>query len=272
MAAPQANLFQFYYRQRGRGPVVVFLHGFMGRGRDFDGVIGHLQHRYTCLTVDLPDHGRTQPRVEGPYTMAAVAASLLDWLAAITPEPCTLVGYSMGGRLALYLATLAPHRFSHLVLESASPGLRTQAERQARIALDALRAQQIQQDFEGFLQRWYQAPMFQNLAQQPKFAALLQQRQQNHPDRLERSLRCLGTGQQPSLWPQLPQLPHPTLLITGEQDRKFCALNAEMAARLPSAHLVTVPGCGHTVHLEDPESYLAAIAAFLEENSCPKAP
>ncbi|MEO0409973.1 MAG: 2-succinyl-6-hydroxy-2,4-cyclohexadiene-1-carboxylate synthase [Cyanobacteria bacterium P01_A01_bin.135] len=260
MLAPE--LFQFHYRQRGSGPVILFLHGFMGSDRDFDAVVARLQHRYTCLTLDLPDHGQTQLRVERPYSLETAAASLLDWLAPITAQPCALVGYSMGGRLALYLALSAPERFSHLVLESASPGLKTAAERQARIALDESRAQQIQQNFGGFLQGWYQAPMFRNLAQQPEFKAVMERRRQNDPAKLGRSLRCLGTGQQPSLWPHLHKLTLPTLLLTGQQDSKFCAINAEMAAQMPNARWLSIESYGHTVHLEAPERYAEAIASL----------
>ncbi|MGF1514327.1 MAG: 2-succinyl-6-hydroxy-2,4-cyclohexadiene-1-carboxylate synthase [Elainellaceae cyanobacterium] len=259
MASPKP--FQFHYRQRGSGPVILFLHGFMGHDRDFDAVVECLQHRYTCLTLDLPDHGQTRLAAD-TYTMSTVADSLLDWLTQVTDQPCTLLGYSMGGRLALYLALTAPERFSHLVLESASPGLKTKAERQARIALDEARAQQIQQDFDDFLQRWYQAPMFRNLAQQPEFEAMLQRRRQNCPKALGRSLRCLGTGQQPNLWPHLHKLTMPTLLITGEQDKKFCAINAEMAQQIPNAERIIVSGCGHTVHTENSDRYAGAIAAL----------
>ncbi len=234
----------------------------MGGGRDFDGVSSQLSQQQTCLTLDLPDHGQTVTVRGTSYSMAAVADSILDWLAAIAPRRCILAGYSMGGRLALYLALTAPERFSHLLLESASPGLKTPAERQARIAQDKARSQQIQQDFEEFLQRWYQAPMFQNLAQQPNFNAVLQRRRQNAPEALGRSLRCLGTGQQPSLWPQLHKLTLPTLLLTGEQDKKFCTINAEMAQQIPNAQLIMVAGCGHTIHLEKPARYVQAIAAL----------
>ncbi|MGB3613461.1 MAG: 2-succinyl-6-hydroxy-2,4-cyclohexadiene-1-carboxylate synthase [Elainellaceae cyanobacterium] len=254
--------FHFHYQQQGSGPVVLFLHGFMGSGRDFDAAIARLRDRYTCLTLDLPDHGQTQMTRPAPYTMETVATEILAWLTQRDIPNCMLTGYSMGGRLALYLALTAPERFSHVVLESASPGLRTAVERQARIRLDKERSQQIRQDFNEFLQRWYQAPMFRNLAQQPEFDAIMQRRQQNHPEALARSLRCLGTGQQPSLWPHLPKLTPPTLLMTGEQDTKFCAINIEMAPQLPNAQPLTVPACGHTIHLENPKRYATAIATL----------
>lgn len=261
---------QLHHRQQGSGPVLLLLHGFMGSGEDFGPAVRHLRASHTCFALDLPDHGRTQLAPGVTYSMANVATAILDWLAPIAPTPCRLVGYSMGGRLALYLALVAPERFSHLVLESASPGLKTAAERQTRIAQDEDRARRLAQNFEGFLQRWYRAPLFQNLSQQPSFEAVLQRRRQNNPKALGRSLRCLGTGQQPSLWPRLPNLTLPTLLITGAQDSKFCALNAEMAAQIPNAHWVNVPNCGHTVHLEDPERYARAIAAFVNDSVAPE--
>lgn len=247
--------FTFHYQQQGKGPVVLFLHGFMGSGQDFDTAIALLRDCYTCITLDLPDHGQTQMPCPKAYTMATVASAIVDWLAQMDMPRCGLAGYSMGGRLALYLALMAPERFSHLVLESASPGLSTAPERQARVSLDEQRSQQIIHSFEAFLERWYHAPMFRNLTQQPEFEAILQRRRQNHPNALARSLQSLGTGQQPSLWPRLGELSLPTLLLSGEQDAKFCAISRAMARRIPNVQQRIVPHCGHSVHLEAPHDY-----------------
>ena len=71
-----------------------------------------------------------------------------------------VVGYSMGGRLALHLALRHPDRVGKLVLFSASPGLKTEDERTARREVDLQRAAEIEEDLGGFLRRWYRMPLF----------------------------------------------------------------------------------------------------------------
>ncbi|NMA72167.1 MAG: alpha/beta fold hydrolase, partial [Firmicutes bacterium] len=82
--------------------------------------------------------------------------------------------------------------------------------------------------------------------------------------RLAASLRGMGTGAQAPLWDRLPRLAVPTRLVVGERDAKFVALARQMAARSPQIQVVTVPGAGHTVHLEQPEAFLQAVLPFLE--------
>lgn len=77
------------------------------------------------------------------------------------------------------------------------------------------------------------------------------------------SLRGLGTGRQPSLWERLPEVRVPTLLVVGEEDGKFTRVAYEMTKRLPEARVVVVPGAGHTVHLENPAGFAAALEEFL---------
>ncbi len=71
-----------------------------------------------------------------------------------------------------------------------------------------------------------------------------------------------GTGALPSLWERLGELALPVELIVGARDGKFRAIAAEMAARLPEAHLHVVPGAGHAVHLERPEAVAAVLAGL----------
>ena len=66
----------------------------------------------------------------------------------------------------------------------------------------------------------------------------------------------MGTSAQPSLWDDLTAWSKPTLLITGEQDGKFCEIAGEMAESLPHAAWVSMAEAGHTVHLEQPRQFL----------------
>jgi len=169
----------------------------------------------------------------------------------------------MGGRLALYLTLNFPERFDKVILESASPGLKTAQERSQRCQADEKIAQKLTNiPLKSFLCQWYQQEIFRSLQQHPKLAQLIERRQQQNPRELAKSLRYLGTGNQPSLWEELLNNTVPLLLLVGEADRKFTAINIEMADRCPVAELEIIPQTGHNIHFEDPKSYLIQLVKF----------
>lgn len=247
---------------------MILLHGFTGSSHSWgDPVVDGLASAVgPPVLVDLPGHGRHAGLVGAwRFTLEAVEAAV-D--AAAGEEPADLVGYSMGGRLALAFACRNPHRVRRLVLESASPGLRTQEERQARQAEDEALAARIQAEgVESFAAYWEGLPLFASQASLPEEARARQRavRLANDPASLAAALRGLGTGVLPSYWGSLGDLRVPVLVLVGELDGKFVEIGGRMASALPDARLVEVPGAGHAVHLERPEAWLAAVTGFLSE-------
>ncbi|HET9949514.1 MAG TPA: alpha/beta fold hydrolase, partial [Longimicrobiales bacterium] len=94
-------------------------------------------------------------------------------------------------------------------------------------------------------------------------ARLRELRLRNEPASLAAALAGLGTGALPSLWHRLGEIRTPTLLLVGALDRKYVEIAHRMAAALPDARVVEVSGAGHTVHLERPAAWVAAVADFL---------
>ncbi len=136
-------------------PAVLFLHGFMGSGADWKSVIATLEGRFRCVAVDLPGHGASVGLPPEAYAFENAARLVLDMLDELEIDKTTFVGYSMGGRLALYLALRYPERCSGLFLESASPGLRSERERAERRAADEEKASRLEsEDFDKFLHDW----------------------------------------------------------------------------------------------------------------------
>nr|WP_290225320.1 2-succinyl-6-hydroxy-2,4-cyclohexadiene-1-carboxylate synthase [Trichocoleus desertorum] len=264
---PDHEPYQWHYSFQGNldQPLILFLHGFLGDCHDFDPVISLLTDQFCCLTVDLPGHGKTKVRGRDEfYTMPQTAQGLIQLLGQLTISTCALVGYSMGGRLALYLALNFPQFFHRVVLESASPGLKTAAERSQRRDHDTQLAKQLEtEDFSNFLRRWYGQPLFASLQQHPDFEKIVKHRLNNRPKALARSLRYMGTGQQPTLWQRLPENQLPLLLLVGEQDAKFRAINSEMVSLCPQAKLSIFGDCGHNIHWENPNLFAQQVREFL---------
>lgn len=257
--------FNYYAVGRSNHPPLLFLHGFMGDCHEFDPVMSLLSDQFYCLAIDLPGHGKTQTAVDDqPYTMQQTAEGLIRCLDALNIKTCFLLGYSMGGRVALYLTLHFPHYFSKVILESASPGLQTEAERIARMAHDRKLAQALEtEDFPAFLHRWYHQPLFASLTEHPEFEQLFNARLQNQPLHLAQSLRHLSTGCQPALWEKLQQNTLPLLLLVGEFDVKFVRINREMANLCRSASLEIMEQAGHNIHFEQVNRFVITIRHFL---------
>ncbi|WP_315790868.1 2-succinyl-6-hydroxy-2,4-cyclohexadiene-1-carboxylate synthase [Fischerella sp. JS2] len=265
-----ANYQLFYAFDGDRNqPVILFLHGFMGNSHEFDEAIQLLKHDFYCLKVDLPGHGNTKVLgSEDCYTMAYTAQGLIELLDNLKINQCFLVGYSMGGRLALYLTLYFPQRFPKVILESASPGLATGVERQERIQRDQQIARKLERsieknDFIAFLINWYNQLIFGNIKNHPQFQNLIEIRTQNNPIELAKSLRFMGTGCQPSLWEKLKDNQNDLLLLAGENDEKFIDINKQMAKLCQYCQLKILNYAGHNIHFENPNVFVENIKLFL---------
>lgn len=256
--------YQFNYVLIGdrQQPIILILHGFMGNIEDFSLVVSLLKD-YCCLVVDLPGHGKTQVKQDRNYQMSNLAPALIKLLDSLNIKQCGLWGYSMGGRIALYLAIYFPQYFRGVILESASPGLKTPAERELRIIQDLQLAQKLESiDLSQFLQQWYSNPLFDSLTQHPHYQQLVARRLNNDPKKLAKSLRLLGLGMQPSLWNYLSQIQIPLLLVVGALDSKFIAINHKILLLYPQAKVNIVGDSGHNVHFEQPSVMSKSIRQF----------
>jgi len=273
MATLQINGITYAYTSHAAAPgaasqpPLLLLHGFTGSRHNWGATVQALAPVCTTLTVDLLGHGQTDaPADPARYSMAASAADLAALLAVVASGPVNLLGYSMGGRLALYFALTYPHLVNALILESASPGLATAAERAARQQSDDALAERIEREgIAPFVDYWEALPLFATQQRLPAAVRhrLHEQRLANQPLGLANSLRGMGTGMQPSLWEQLPALTMPTLVLAGALDTKFCAIAEQMAQALRNPTLAIVPDAGHTIHLEQPAIFQQRVAQFI---------
>jgi 2-succinyl-6-hydroxy-2,4-cyclohexadiene-1-carboxylate synthase len=242
----------------------VLLHGFTGSAVAWgQAALDRLREAGLApAPVDLPGHGHLAGTT---VTTLAEALTLVEGAVEKSGRSTTLVGYSMGGRIALHYAMQTPRRVERLVLESASPGLRTEAEREKRRAADAaLAARIVSRGIEAFVDEWEALPLFasQRTLSESVRGNIRDRRLRNRAVGLAAALRGLGTGTLPSLWSELEAFDLPVLLITGERDTSFVEVARRMAEALPNARLVVVPDVGHAVHLEAPDAWAEAVGDF----------
>ncbi len=252
----------------GDGPPLLLLHGFSGSAQNWEPLVPGFAARYTVVRINLLGHGQTDaPRDISRYAMPRAARDLLHIMATLDHSEFHLLGYSMGGRLALYTAAHNPDTVKTLTLESASPGLKTAAEQTARMQSDKTLANRIQQEgIPAFVDFWERIPLFASQANAPEIdrQRLHAQRLTNRTLGLANSLRGMGTGVQPSQWEKLSTLTMPVLLVTGALDTKFMQIANEMAQCIPNTQREIVANAGHTVHFEHPEIYQTAVLGFLD--------
>lgn len=264
VTAPSGTIYPVW--QTGAGKPLLLLHGFTGSHETWRNLAGHLSSHHLVTTLDLPGHGESVLPTVRPVTLAAVVDDLAWIIAAVHGGRADVLGYSMGGRIALALAIAHPERVGALVLESASPGIADAQEREERrLADEGLADRILEGGVDAFVAGWERLPMW---GSQATLSQTDQERQQRirlgqTAEGLAASLRTAGTGAQSSYWEHLPDLTTPTLIIAGKLDQKFAQIAASMHAAIPDSRLEIVAKAGHAVHLEQPAVYTQFVSQFL---------
>ncbi|MEA2437725.1 MAG: 2-succinyl-6-hydroxy-2,4-cyclohexadiene-carboxylate synthase [Thermoleophilaceae bacterium] len=221
-------------------PTVTFVPGFMQRGEAWQPVAAALAPRYRVQTLDF-------------------STSTLEGRLEEMPAGGALVGYSMGGRIALHAALREPERFEALALIGVSAGVDDPEER--RRSDEALAAWIEQHSIEEVVERWESQPVF--AGQSPELRARQRPGRLSHdPRELAQLLRGAGQGAMPPVWDRLHELRCPVLLIAGERDERYVESAYRMAGLLAHARVRIVPGAGHAPQLEQP----LLVAEFLDEH------
>ena len=250
-----------------RDPVVL-LHGFTGSKESWRDLREHLKRDRRVISIDLPGHGGTRVGIDVEnYSIERAAVLVIRLLAEVLAIPrFSLIGYSMGGRLALFVALNHGAHINRLVLESASPGIVDPAERATRRHADEELASFAESaGIEAFVKRWESMPLFESMAQMPaeKINRLRLERLGGCVEELARSLRGVGTGVQPWLGGELPTLRMPLLVIAGALDLKFTAIGERIAALVSGARFESIGGAGHAPHLERHSEFNRVVTDFL---------
>lgn len=239
--------------------MLVALHGFTETDDLWQEVLDPLGLDLRCPL--LPGHG-WRPC---PSTMS-VATCAADVARELPAQPVDLLGYSMGGRLALRLALDQPTRVRRLILVSTRAGILSPSDRQARVSRDEALAEILEEDGIGpFVAWWENQPILRPHRKLPRNETedLRSRRLNQDPLGLASALRQLGQGVMEPMWERLATLTIPVLLVVGSADTELVADSERMCTLLPAGRVAVIPACGHAVHRESPTELRRAIASFL---------
>jgi 2-succinyl-6-hydroxy-2,4-cyclohexadiene-1-carboxylate synthase len=262
--------------RHGRGPALLLLHGYTGRGSSMDGVAHALEGEFETIAPDLPGHGRAlESPVPDAYDFDDCLRRIVATLDCAGHARAHWLGYSMGARLALGGALRHPDRVASLVLLAGRAGIGDPEERVARRRADEALAARIEsQGVEAFVDEWLAQPLFATLRRRgPEFLAVERRaRLDNDPRGLAASLRGLGPAAQPPLFDELPRLRIPVLLLAGELDVRFVEIARDLARRIPHAELAVIADAGHAAHVEQPAAFARVVRDFLRRAGSPASP
>jgi len=260
---------RFHYTEWGEAtaPALVLLHGVTGHARTWDDEAGALASRYRVLALDQRGHGDSGPAPDGDYTVAAMAGDLTAFADALGLARMTVVGLSMGGRVAIAFAGHAPRRVDRLVVVDIGPDI-TEAGL-LRVGTLMARSPELFRSLD-------EAIAFQRATNPSYTDAMLRHRVQHGTrpvpggltwkyDRALRDAVRSGTWRDPiDLWPLWRGISCPILLARGADSD---VLSAETAKRMldenPNARLAEVAGAGHTVPGDQPAAFQALLHEFL---------
>ena len=223
-------------RNDGQAVPVVFLHGLLGSQGDWQGVLTLLQNfpQFRPLTIDLPFHGKSKNIACQDF--ADLRAQLHQTLMTLLGDtPFFLVGYSLGGRVALDYTFHAKNPYLlGTILEGTNIGLKTEAERKARWQNDQHWANRFRTEpITQVLNDWYQQPVFAHL-DACKRSILIKKRQNNSGENIAQMLESTSLAKQQDYSDLLKMREKNITFFIGEKDQKFrqIALKNQLVHRL----------------------------------------
>ncbi len=237
----------------------MVLHGFTQTGRLWGRFGTGLEADFTLLGVDLPGHGDSGDiRADLPTSAGLVAEGVRQ---AVGNEPCRLLGYSLGARVALHVLTGTDLAIDRAVLIGVTGGIEDESARATRRRADEAVADELEAsgDLAAFLDSWLRGPLFERLGAD----AAVAERARNTPEGLASSLRLCGTGTQEPLWDALSSITPPVLTLAGTDDERFAAHAQRVARLLPHGVASLIPGGGHAVHLAQPDHVARVVRHWL---------
>lgn len=256
-----------YKQQQGcsKKLTLVFLHGFLGSSNDWSEIIDLLKDDYHCIAIDLPGHGASVT-IAGSLNDGFNQCHKLikDMLDDLNVQQYILIGYSLGGRLALdYGRTQNDPRLKALVLESSHIGLADNQSKERRFMQDHSWARTFAtESILNTLSEWYDQDIFSDLSDRKK-EIFINKRAHNYGVPLANMLLATSLAKQEYALPYLQETKLPIYYCVGEKDKKFQGI-AEQLRCVASIHVTEFKNAGHNIHQQDAQGFAQFISQHLK--------
>jgi pimeloyl-ACP methyl ester carboxylesterase len=241
---------EIYYEVHGNGPVLLLTHGYSSTSAMWQGQIEALSQHHRLVLWDMRGHGRSDyPDDAAAYSEALTVADMAALLDRVGADSAIVGGLSLGGYMSLAFYRSHPQRVRALLIIDTGPGFKKDEAREAwnRRAHDT-------------------AERFEREGLEVLKAASAERSSVSHRDAsgLARAARGMLTQRDARVIESLPDIKVPSLVVVGADDTPFLAASDYMAAKIPAAQKVVIPGAGHAVNIDQPQAFIDAVLPFLD--------
>lgn len=265
------NGLQFHYLDWGKtdAPVIIALHGFTSLARTWDTVARALSDRYRFLALDQRGHGETE--WADSYTLNSALGDLEAFVSALDVKSFVLLGHSMGGWISYTYAPSHPAQVVRLIIVDMGPEIMPAFAQRLSSSLDAgdvfeshehvLRKMRAENSRASDEELFHRAKHNVHQRQDGKWTWRYDRGFRDGSRPIER----LAPAQQ---WQSLARITCPTLLVRGAETDLLARETAlRMVSTIPNCRYVEIPHAGHSVFMDNPTDFIAAVEKFLSADS-----
>ena len=235
-----------FFKKSCNNSPALFIHGFMGDSTEWNEYMTSPKRTGSCKAIDLPGHGSLK---EQEISVESAFQNILDNLPGSNRLGTHLIGYSLGGRLALQFALSYPQFINKVTLISTHPGLDGIEEQKKRKNEDEKIAKIITETWPDFLHSWYDNPIWGNLNKENYYKSLISKREQNNPEKLAKIVTSMTLGEQKTLPKLKTYCPFEINWITGSEDKKYTNLVEDIAKVSAKIKHHIIENAGHACHI-----------------------
>ncbi|MBU3160859.1 2-succinyl-6-hydroxy-2,4-cyclohexadiene-1-carboxylate synthase [Clostridium frigoris] len=255
---------KYHIEVKGEGKPIICLHGFSENLSTWEFI--QLQG-YQLILIDVIGHGKSdKPKHRKYYSLKVMVRHLNKLISKLGLKRYSMLGYSMGGRIALAYALTYPKEIDKLILESASYGEYGFFNRLRRRKNDLNLARSIERNgIQWFNQYWSDLSIFKSQRRLSKaiIKEIGERRLLNQAHALSNTLQSTGQGKFPCLKNKIVRLSMLILFISGEYDKKYEVVGKNFKKLNSRVKHIVINGCGHNTHIEDNSAFEKVINDFL---------
>jgi pimeloyl-ACP methyl ester carboxylesterase len=259
---------KLYYEETGAGAPIVFVHEFAADHRSWEMQMRHFGQRYRCITFSARGYPPSEvPEKPESYSQNRATDDILAVMDHLKIQKAHVVGLSMGGFATLHFGFRHPTRALSLVVAGVGYGAEKEQQAKFKGEVEVVAKSLLSEGMEKFAGKYAYGPtrvQFEN--KDPRGFAQFKKELGEHSALGSANTQVGVQGQRPSLYDLLDKMRAmtvPTLVLTGDEDWPCLAPSVLMKREIPSAALVVMPNCGHTINLEDPDLFNRIVGDFI---------